>query len=47
MNLFLKSKKATILAKQAKVTADKMHKLHKDLQRDIKFLSHHSVFYHN
>ena len=24
-----------------------MHKLHKELQTDIKFLSHHSVFYHN
>ena len=24
-----------------------MHKLHKELQTDIKFLSHHLVFYHN
>ena len=24
-----------------------MHKLHKELQTDIKFLLHHSVFYHN
>ena len=24
-----------------------MHKLHKDLQKNIEFLLHHSVFYHN
>ena len=47
MNLFLESKKETVLAEQVKVTADEMHKLHEELQRDIKFLSHHSVFYHN
>ena len=47
MNLFLKLKKVTVLTKQIKVTADKMHKLHKELQTDIEFLSHHSVFYHN
>ena len=33
--------------KQVKVTADKMHKLHKKLQTDIKFLSHCLVFYYN
>ena len=47
MNLFLELKKAIILAEQVKVTADKMHKLHKELQKNIKFLLHHSVFYHN
>ena len=46
-NLFLKLKKVTVLMKQVKVTADKMHKLHKELQTDIKFLLHHSVFYYN
>ena len=46
-NLFLKSKKATVLAEWVKVTADKMHKLHKELQKNIKFLLHHSAFYHN
>ena len=46
-NLFLESKKATVLTEQVKVTADKMHKLHKELQTDIEFLSHCSVFYHN
>ena len=46
-NLFLKSKETTVLAEQIKVTADEMHKLHKELWTDIKFLSHCSVFYHN
>ena len=46
-NLFLESKKATVLTEQVKIIADKMHKLHKELWTDIKFLSHHSVFYHN
>ena len=31
MNLFLESKKVTVLTEQVKVTADKMHKLHKEL----------------
>ena len=44
VNLFLESKKATVLVEQIKVTADKMHK---KLQKNIKFLSHCSVFYHN
>ena len=47
MNLFLKLKKVTVLTEQIKITADEMHKLHKELQTDIEFLSHHSVFYHN
>ena len=46
-NLFLELKKVTVLTEQIKVTADKMHKLHKELQTDIDFLLHHSVFYHN
>ena len=47
VNLFLKSKEVTVLAEQVKILADKMHKLHKKLKADIKFLSHCSVFYHN
>ena len=47
VNLFLELKEVTVLTEQVKVTADKMHKLHKELQTDIEFLSHHSVFYHN
>ena len=47
MNLFLESKKATVLTEQVKITADKMHKLHDELKTDIEFLSHCSAFYHN
>ena len=36
-----------ILIEQVKLTVAKMHKLHKELWTDIKFLSHHSTFYHN
>ena len=36
-----------ILTEQVKVMTDDMHKLHKKLQTDIEFLSHHSVFYYN
>ena len=46
INLFLKSKEATVLTEQVRVTADKMHKLHKKLKEDIKFLSHCSAFYY-
>ena len=46
-NLFLKFKKVIVLIKQTKVTADEMHKLHKELQKNIKFLLHYSAFYHN
>ena len=46
-NLFLESKKVTVLTEQIKVTVDKMHKLHKKLQTDIEFLLHCSAFYHN
>ena len=47
VNLFLKSKKVTVLTEQIKVTVNEMHKLHKKLKADIEFLSHCSVFYHN
>ena len=47
MNLFLESKKVTVLIKQIKITADEMHKLHKKLRTDIEFLLHCSAFYHN
>ena len=46
-NLFLKLKKVTVLTEQVKVTVNEMHKLHKELQTDIEFLLHCSVFYHN
>ena len=46
-NLFLKLKKVTVLTEWVKITADKMHKLHKELWTDIKFLLHCLVFYHN
>ena len=46
-NLFLKSKRATVLVEQVKVTADEMHKLHQKLKKVIKFLLHCSVFSHN
>ena len=46
-NLFLESKKATVLTEQVKITVNKMHKLHKELKKDIEFLSHCSAFYHN
>ena len=45
MNLFLELKEVTVLAEQVKVTADKKNKLHKELQKYIKFLLHHSAFY--
>ena len=47
VNLFLEVKKVTILTEQVKITADEMHKLHKELKTDIEFLSHYSAFYHN
>ena len=47
VNLFLESKKVTVLAEQVKVTVNKMHKLHRELQTDIEFLLHCSVFYYN
>ena len=47
VNLFLESKKVTVLTEQVKITVNEMQKLHKKLQTDIKFLSHHSAFYYN
>ena len=47
INLFLESKKATVLTEQVNVTVINMQELHKKLKKDIKFLSHRSVFYYN
>ena len=47
VNLFLESKEVTVLAEQAKITVNNMHKLHKKLKADIEFLSHCLAFYHN
>ena len=47
VNLFLESKKVTVLTEQVKITVNKMHKLHKELKTDIEFLLHCSAFYHN
>ena len=47
INLFLELKKVIILTEQVKIIADKMHKLHRELQTDIEFLSHHLAFYYN
>ena len=46
-NLFLESKKATVLTEQVNITVTDMQKLYKELKRDIKFLSYQSAFYHN
>ena len=46
-NLFLKLKKVTVLTEHAKIIVNKMHKLHRELQKNIKFLSHHLAFYYN
>ena len=46
-NLFQESKKATVLTEQVNITATDMQKLYKKLKKDIKFLLHRSVFYHN
>ena len=46
-NLFLKSKKVIVLTEQVRLIADEMHKLHKELWIDIKFLLHCSVLYYN
>ena len=47
INLFFKSKKATVLMKQVNITVKKMQQMYKELKKDIEFLSHRSVFYHN
>ena len=46
-NLFLESKKATVLTEQVNIIVTNMQKLHKKLKRDIKFLLYRLVFYHN
>ena len=47
INLFLKLKKVTFLINKAQITADKIIKMHKELQKNIEFLSHCSAFYYN
>ena len=46
-NLFLELKKATVLTEQVNITVTDMQKLHKKLKKNIKFLLHQLVFYHN
>ena len=46
-NIFLESKKAMILIEQVNIAVIDMQRLHKELKKNIKFLSHQSVFYHN
>ena len=47
INLFQESKKAIVLIEQVNITVTEMQKLHKELKKNIEFLSHRSVFYHN
>ena len=47
INLFFKSKKATVLTEQVNITAKKIQQMYKELKKDIEFLLHRSVFYHN
>ena len=47
INLFFKSKKATVLIEQVNITAKKMQQMYKELKRDIEFLSYRLIFYHN
>ena len=46
-NLFLESKKTIILTEQVNITVTDMQKLHKELKKNIEFLLHWSIFYHN
>ena len=46
-NLFQESKKAMVLTEKANIMVTEMQELHKELKKNIKFLSHRSVFYHN
>ena len=39
-NLFLESKKATVLTEQVNITVTDMQKLYKKLKKNIKFLLH-------
>ena len=47
VNLFLKSKKATVLIEQVNITVKKMQQIYKELKKDIKFLLYRLAFYHN
>ena len=47
INLFFKSKKAIVLTEQVNIIVKKMQQIYKELKKDIEFLSHRSVFYHN
>ena len=47
VQLFQKSKEAIILAEHTNITVDEIKSLHKELKRDIEFLSHCLAFYHN
>ena len=47
INLFLESKKATVLTEQINIAVTDMQKLHKELKKNIKFLLHQLAFYHN
>ena len=47
INLFLESKKATVLTEQVNITVTDMQKLHKKLKKNIKFLLHQLTFYYN
>ena len=40
VNLFLELKKATVLTEQVNITVTDMQELHKELKKDIEFLSH-------
>ena len=46
-NLFQEPREATVLTEQVNITVTEMQRLHKELKRDIEFLSHRSAFYHN
>ena len=45
--LFLILKEVKIWAEKTNVHAKELHKLHKELSTDIKFLLYHSIFYYN
>ena len=47
INLFFELKKAIVLTEQVNITAKKIQQMHKELKKDIEFLSHRSAFYYN
>ena len=47
VSLFFESKKVTVLTEQVNIIVKKMQQMHKELKKDIEFLSHRSVFYYN